>query len=60
MFLRQGWITQRNTRGIGTQRNYMSCREEFLFLTKSDSYTFNVPYLEERSQRSTCIGLSIL
>lgn len=52
LFLRQGWITQRNSRGIGTQRNYMSCREEFLFLTKSDSYTFNVPYLEERSQRS--------
>ena len=52
ILLRQGWITQRNTRGIGAQRNYMSCREEFLFLTKSEDYTFNVPYLEEQSQRS--------
>jgi site-specific DNA-methyltransferase (adenine-specific) len=51
MFLRQGWITQRNTRGIGNQRNYMACREDFLFLTKSGNYTFNVPYTEERSTR---------
>jgi site-specific DNA-methyltransferase (adenine-specific) len=51
IFLRQGWITQRNTRGIGNQRNYMACREDFLFLTKSGNYTFNVPYTEERSTR---------
>lgn len=51
IFLRQGWITQRNTRGIGTQRNYMSCREEFLFLSKTSAYTFNVPYLTEKSLR---------
>lgn len=51
LFLRQNWITQRNTRGIGTKRNYMSAREDLLFLTKSDQYTFNVPYTEERSLR---------
>ena len=51
LFTRQNWITQKNTRGYGTKRNYMSCREELLFLTKSDSYTFNVPYLEEKSTR---------
>lgn len=51
LFMRQNWITQRNTRGIGTQRNYMSAREDLLFLTKTDQYTFNIPYLEERSIR---------
>lgn len=51
LFQRQNWITQRNTRGIGTQKNYMSAREDLLFLTKSDEYTFNVPYLEEKSTR---------
>lgn len=47
----KNWITQRNTRGIGTKRNYMSAREDFLFLTKNDNYTFNVPYTEEKSNR---------
>lgn len=51
MFLRQNWITQRNTRGIGSKKNYMSAREELLFLTKTDNYTFNIPYLEEKSLR---------
>lgn len=51
IFLRKNWITQRNVRGYGTKRNYMSAREDFLFLTKSDQYTFNVPYLEEKSLR---------
>ena len=26
LFNRQNWVTQRNTRGIGTSNNYMSCR----------------------------------
>lgn len=51
MFLRQNWITQRNTRGIGTKTNYMSAREDILFLTKTKDYTFNIPYLEEKSER---------
>lgn len=51
IFIRKNWITQRNTRGIGTKRNYMSAREDFLFLVKSKDYTFNVPYLEEKSLR---------
>lgn len=51
ILIRQNWVTQKNTRGIGTKRNYMSTREEFLFLTKTNDYTFNVPYLEERSTR---------
>lgn len=49
--IRQNWITQRNTRGIGTKKNYMSAREDFLFLTKTKDFTFNVPYLEEKSLR---------
>jgi len=51
LFYRQNWVTQRNTRGIGTSKNYISAREDFLFLTKSEKFTFNVPYTEERSLR---------
>ncbi|ABS43511.1 DNA methylase [Campylobacter jejuni subsp. doylei 269.97] len=51
IFLRKNWITQRNTRGIGTKTNYMSVREDFLFLTKSNNYTFNIPYTNEKSTR---------
>lgn len=47
----QNWITQRNSRGYGTKKNYMSAREDILFLTKSDKYTFNIPYTEEKSNR---------
>jgi site-specific DNA-methyltransferase (adenine-specific) len=51
IFIRQNWITQRNTRGIGSTKNYMSAREDILFLTKSDIHTFNIPYTDEKSQR---------
>lgn len=51
LFLRQNWITQRNCRGIGSTKNYMSAREEILFLTKGNQYTFNIPYLDEKSTR---------
>lgn len=52
LFIRKNWITQRNTRGYGTKRNYMSTREDFLFLTKTNNYTFNVPYSAEESKRN--------
>jgi len=51
IFTIRNWVTQRNTRGIGSGRNYMSAREDFLFLTKSQNYTFNVPYSSEKSIR---------
>lgn len=51
LFNIQNWVTQRNTRGYGTKKNYMSAREDFLFLTKTNEYTFNIPYLEEKSNR---------
>ncbi|MCH5322362.1 MAG: site-specific DNA-methyltransferase [Helicobacter sp.] len=51
LFHIKNWITQRNTRGIGTKINYMSAREDFLFLTKSNKYTFNIPYTDEKSTR---------
>lgn len=51
IFARQNWITQRNTRGIGSNKNYISAREDFLFLTKTQNYTFNVPYSNEKSTR---------
>lgn len=51
IFKIQNWITQRNSRGYGTKKNYMSAREDFLFLTKTDKYTFNIPYTDEKSTR---------
>lgn len=51
LFNIKNWVTQRNTRGIGVKTNYMSAREDFLFLTKSDNYTFNIPYTNEKSLR---------
>ena len=51
IFIRKNWVTQRNSRGYGTKRNYMSAREDFLFLTKSDKYTFNIPYTAQKSNR---------
>jgi site-specific DNA-methyltransferase (adenine-specific) len=54
MFKRQNWVTQRNSRGIGHAKNYMSSREDFLFLTKSDAYTFHAPYTAERTNRKDC------
>ncbi|KAA8603983.1 hypothetical protein CGP82_04905 [Campylobacter sp. LR185c] len=51
LFKIKNWITQRNSRGIGTKKNYMSAREDFLFLTKSENYTFNIPYTNEKSTR---------
>ncbi|HDR9189337.1 TPA: site-specific DNA-methyltransferase [Burkholderia vietnamiensis] len=51
ILIRKNWITQRNSRGYGTKRNYMSAREDFLFLTKTEKYTFNIPYTGEKSGR---------
>lgn len=51
LFIRKNWITQRNSRGYGTKRNYMSAREDFLFLTKTENYTFNVPFTNDKSLR---------
>ena len=51
IFIRQNWITQRNTRGIGSIKNYMSSREDILFLTKTKKYKFNIPYTNEKSKR---------
>ena len=51
LFFIKNWVTQRNTRGIGAKTNYMSAREDFLFLTKSKNYTFNIPYTDEKSTR---------
>lgn len=50
-FIVQDWITQRNSRGRGTKKGYMSAREELLFLTKSSNFTFNTAYTIEKSNR---------
>lgn len=51
LFKIQNWITQRNSRGYGTKKNYMSAREDILFLTKTNEFTFNIPYSDEKSTR---------
>jgi len=40
----QNIITWRKDRGFGVDNNYMYVREEILFYTKSNNYTFNVQY----------------
>lgn len=47
----QEWITQRNSRGIGTKKGYMSAREELIFVTKTDNFTWNNAYTEEKTKR---------
>lgn len=52
IFYRKNWVTQSNTRGIGVKTNYMSAREDFLFLVKDkNNHTFNIPYKSEESKR---------
>lgn len=45
------WITQRNSRGRGNKKGYMTAREELVFMTKSNNYTWNNAYTEEKSKR---------
>lgn len=52
LFLVQNWITQRNSRGRGTKRGYMQAREELVFMTKTNSYTWNTVYTQEQSKRT--------
>lgn len=51
IFKVRNWITQRNTRGFGSAKGYMKAREELIFMTKSDEYTWNTAYTEEKSNR---------
>lgn len=51
LFMVQNWITQRNTRGRGSKKGFMTAREELVFMTKSKDYTWNKAYTEEKSNR---------
>lgn len=51
LFLVQNWITQKNTRGYGQSR-YIQAREELLFLTSSEKYTWNKAELNIPRNRS--------
>lgn len=51
IFTVRNWITQRNTRGRGTKKGYMEAREELLFMTKANDFTWNTAYTEEKSNR---------
>lgn len=50
LFIVRNWITQRNTRGRGTKRGFIEAREELLFMTKSNNYTWNPIYTGEPSR----------
>ena len=45
------WITQRNSRGIGSKKGYMSAREELIYAVKSNEYIWNIAYTEDKSNR---------
>lgn len=51
LFIVRNWITQRNTRGRGNKKGFMEAREELIFATKSDQYTWNTAYTNEKSTR---------
>ncbi len=51
LFVIQNWITQKNTRGYG-QARYIQAREELLFLTVTQEYTWNRAELNIARNRS--------
>ena len=51
LFTVRNWITQKNSRGRGNKKGFMEAREELIFMTKSDQYTWNPAYTMERSLR---------
>ena len=51
LFKVRNWITQRNTRGYGVSKCFMKAREELVFMTKTNKYTWNTAYTEEKSIR---------
>jgi len=44
----RNWITWQKRRAYGKQRDYLFCREEILWYTVSNQWTFNIPYLTEK------------
>lgn len=51
VFQIRNWITQRNTRGRGTKKGFMEAREELIFATKTDQFTWLPAYTAEKSNR---------
>ncbi len=51
IFKIRNWITQRNTRGRGTKKGFMEAREELIFATKTDKFTWNTAYTSEKNNR---------
>jgi len=47
-YVYRNWITWGKRRAYGKKRDYLFTREEIVWLTCSDEFTFNVPYLEEK------------
>ena len=45
------WITQRNSRGRGTKKGFVTAREELVFMVKGNKYVWNPIYLDEATNR---------
>ena len=48
LFIVQNWITQRNSRGRGTKKGYMTAREELLYMTKT-IITYGIRLIQKRN-----------
>jgi site-specific DNA-methyltransferase (adenine-specific) len=51
MFKVINWITQKNTRGRGNKKGFVTAREELVFMVKSNQYVWNPIYLDEPTNR---------
>lgn len=47
-YIYRNWITWGKRRAYGKCNDYLFCREEILWYTCSNQYTFNIPYLAEK------------
>jgi DNA modification methylase len=48
LFVYQNWITWGKRRAYGKRDDYLFTREEILWYTVSEQFTFNIPYLTEK------------
>ncbi len=52
----RNWITWKRSRAFGKRKDYLYCRDEILWFSASagrDEVTFNVPFTEQRTKRTT-------
>jgi DNA modification methylase len=47
-YIYRNWITWGKRRAYGKRNDYLFTREEIIWFTASDTFTFNIPYLSEK------------